>query len=225
MDIGAGIVLGVGIVALAVLLIVVTLRGRRDRARMGDEAARRGWSYAAGVAPVNYTLSGVHEGLAFELVSRRPAGLLGDNRGAAPTVTALTADAPRIDGAAIILPPIGDGAESAVPRALMDGPFRTMIVGDEAADVAGLSDVTGAVGAAAAARVSVEATSVGIAERLLDAPARTALDALRQRLGAENPVIIVRSASSITVRVLGQITALDDITAMAELASRMRGSD
>lgn len=159
MDPLAGVVLGAGLLGLAILLIVVTVRGKRKNARLARDAGRRGWAFTPGPAPVVSTIAGTVDGVAFQATSRRPAGLLGDNRGAVPTVTEVTVAAPALAGGVILRPARADGAGAGLAEALLAGPFRAQVMGDRAAAITGLTDATDAIGTAAPRDTAVEATS------------------------------------------------------------------
>lgn len=218
MDPSAGIFLAVALVALAAVLITVTRRGQAETTRRAADARSRGWTYSAGRAPVIATVKGAIDGEEFAAVTRRPAGMLGDNRGRLPTSTTVTVSAPHGDGAVVLSPaqPSGDGAT--IAGALLDGPLRSFVVGDEVPAIDGLTDVTSVVASSAPPETRVEATTVSLAQQILTGEVRDSVAQLAQGDGAKRPVVVVRRSGAASVRLLAEVTDLDEIERMARLA-------
>lgn len=218
MDPSAGIFLAVALVALATVLIVVSRRGQADTARRAADARSRGWRYSAGRAPVIATLEGVIDGVAFTAVTRRPAGMLGDNRGRLPTSTTVTVSAPHHDGAVVLSPALPSGDGAVIAGALLDGPLRSLVIGDDAVALDGLTDVSSVMASSAPPETRVESTSVSYAQQVLTAEMRDRFARLAHSDGAKRPVVVVRRSGAASVRVLAEVVGLDDIERMARLA-------
>jgi len=219
MSVSAGIFLGVALLGLFIFLGYHAWQTRGESRRIAGQADARGWNYKAGAPPVIYELSGEVEGAPFTVVSRRPAGMLGANRGNAPTVTALSMEAPHIEGIVIAEPAMPAGGGAALANALAGDLFRTILLGEDADAARSLRDVTASFGGTFPGTHAVSASDPLLAQRLLHAEVQRALSGLAGRFGARRPIVLVRRQTGVSVRVLDSLTSLEDVEAIALLAA------
>jgi hypothetical protein len=219
MDTGAAYLLGAGLLGLFGVLGYHAWQTRGAHRRLSANAAARGWTFSAGTAPVVYTLSGQLDGIAFSVESRRPAGLVGQNRGTAPTVTTVTLAAARIDGTVAATPVVPDAPGVALATALTGDLFARILLGQEAAVVNGLPDQTGAFAGGFPTSHRVFATDGDLARRVFGPELCDSLDAMGRSLGPTRPVVVIRTATQASVRVLDTVTDLDRIADLVRLAA------
>lgn len=218
MDPGAAYLLGAGLLGLFGFLGYNAWQTSGNDRRLVAAASARGWSFTAGKPPVVYDLKGEVDGVPFAVVSRRPAGMVGQNRGNVPTVTMVTVPAPRIEGAAAALPVVPDTGGLAFAKALAGDMFARTLLGDEARAVRELSDVTEAFGGSFPSGYQISATTSGLALHIMGPDLRETLAALAEKRGQMRPVVLIRSATQASVRVLETVTDLDEIESLVQLA-------
>lgn len=165
-----------------------------------------------------HVVTGTVAGMPFTAVSRRPAGMLGQNRGNAPTLTVVTVPAPRIEGAVAAVPAMPDTAGMALANHLAGGLFSEILLGEEARTVAALPDVTAAFGGGFPSGYRVSASAVDLALHHLGPDLRQTLSALSESRGAMRPVVLIRTGTQATVRVLETVSDQDEIEALVRLA-------
>lgn len=218
MDPGAAFLLGAGLLGLFGFLGFHVWQTRARHRRLARSASVRGWSFTAGKPPLVYELKGEVSGLPFAAVSRRPAGMLGQNQGKAPTVTMITVPAPRMEGAVAALPAMPDTAGLAFAKAIVGEMFAQILLGDEARAVHELSDVTEAFEGNFPSGYQVSATTGDLALHLLGPELRQTLATLAASRGPMRPIVLIRSATQASVRVLETVTDLDEIEDLLQLA-------
>ena len=221
MDQGAAYLLGAGLLCLFGFLGFHAWRTRDKNGRLAKSAKDRGWSFTAGKPPLVHEVTGAVAGVPFTAVSRRPAGMLGQNRGNAPTVTTVTVPAPRIEGAVAAVPAMPDAQGLALAKALVGDLFADLLLGDEAPAVRDLPDVTEAFGNSFPLGYQVSATTSDLAMHIMGPDLRETLAALAEKRGQMRPVVLIRSATQASVRVLETVSDLDEIENLVKLALQL----
>lgn len=218
MDMGAAYLLGAGLLGLFGFLAVHAWRTRERTGRLARSVLDRGWSFAAGKPPVIHEVTGAVAGLPFTAVSRRPAGMLGQNRGNAPTITMVTVPATRIEGAVAALPAMPDTAGLAFAKALAGDLFAEILLGDDAPAVEALPDVTAAFGGSFPSGYKVSASTGELALHHLGTELRQTLSDLAESRGRKRPVVLICRGTQASVRVLETVSDPDEIEALVRLA-------
>lgn len=218
MDISAGIFLGLGLLALALLLGLHAYRHRGARQAMAQGAQSRGWTFTPGSGALLYRIEGRIEGQPFSAESRRPTGMTGQNRGSAPTVTVIKVDAPLDDGLLILQPALPDGPGGALAGARAGGLFRRILLGDHAETASRLDDMTTLLANQLPDGLLVLASDAALVQRLNDPRAHSALTAFLAAHDRKLPATLIRNPQGVTIRILDSVTAPDHIERAARLA-------
>lgn len=219
MDTGAAVLLGTGLLALFAFLAYHGWSTRNRSRNLAARAAQRGWSFQPGSAPVLFQISGSVAGTPFTASQRRPAGVIGQNQGQAPTVTELTLPSPRLNGTVILHPDMRQAGLAALPQQLMGGLIHRVLFGQDHTLAEGLPDVTGTLGTALPAAYRVAASDPELAQRILTPQFGGMLADLAALHGPQRPITLVRSDAHTTLRILAAIDDLDRLEALARLAT------